>query len=152
MQLQPHRYPISWAIPKWLTVSEYWVTTFNTSPLDDVINCDVINCDVINCDVMAPLFMHFLIIITGAHSPPACFSSPYGCCWDYLTSALGPYGRGCPPCSDNRRYPSVCRRFKTYCLRRGISGRWMRGYCPDSCGHCGKYWKTGEQNIISSES
>ncbi|XP_028400443.1 uncharacterized protein LOC114523653 [Dendronephthya gigantea] len=71
-----------------------------------------------------------------APSPPACFSSQYGCCWDYITSALGPGGKGCPPCNDNRRYPYVCRRFKTYCRRKGISGKWMRGNCPDSCGHC----------------
>ncbi|CAB3987314.1 Hypothetical predicted protein [Paramuricea clavata] len=71
-----------------------------------------------------------------ALSPPACFNSQYGCCWDYVTAALGPGGKGCPPCDDNRRYPNVCRRFKTYCLRKGISGKWMRGHCPDACGHC----------------
>lgn len=71
-----------------------------------------------------------------AFSPPACFSSKYGCCWNYLTSALGPGGKGCPPCDDSRRYPFICQRFQTYCRRRGISGVWMRGHCPDACGHC----------------
>ena len=83
------------------------------------------------------VFNNFLSL--GAESPPKCFSSEFGCCWDYISAALGPGGKGCPPCDDNRRYPNVCHRFKTYCRRKGISGKWMRGNCPDACGHCGTY-------------
>lgn len=81
----------------------------------------------------------FVWFFPGALSPPACFNSEFGCCWDYVTSALGPGGKGCPPCSDNRRYPNVCQRFRTYCRRKGISGTWMRGNCADACGHCGTF-------------
>ena len=83
--------------------------------------------------------MSINFFLSGAQSPPGCFNSEYGCCWDYATPAIGPGGRGCPPCEDNPRYPNVCQRFKTYCLRKGISGRWMRVNCPSSCGHCGTY-------------
>lgn len=86
-----------------------------------------------------PTLSYFVWFFPGALSPPACFNSEFGCCWDYVTSALGPGGKGCPPCDDNRRYPNVCQRFRTYCRRKGISGRWMRGNCPYACGHCGTF-------------
>ncbi|XP_046840569.1 uncharacterized protein LOC124434710 isoform X2 [Xenia sp. Carnegie-2017] len=71
-----------------------------------------------------------------APSPPACVNSEFGCCWDYITTALGPGGLGCTRCEDNIRYPYVCKRFRKYCRKSGVSGKWMRLNCPNACGHC----------------
>ncbi|XP_065057059.1 uncharacterized protein ZK643.6-like [Rhopilema esculentum] len=71
----------------------------------------------------------------GASAPPkksACASSPFGCCWDKVTKALGPSGIGCRPCKNKYRF---CPRFYVDCIG-GHNKAFMERHCPVTCRMC----------------
>lgn len=58
-----------------------------------------------------------------------CVKTTYGCCWDNITPAKGPFDKGCPN-------PKTCKESKYGCCEDGVSaalGPKNRG-CPPS--HC----------------
>jgi len=67
---------------------------------------------------------------------PSCSSSQYGCCWDKETTKLSPDGEGCPACADDRRFQTLCNRFKRDCHKGGNLGKSLMKYCPKSCLAC----------------
>lgn len=59
----------------------------------------------------------------------ACVKTRFGCCWDNITPAKGPFDKGCPN-------PKTCKESKYGCCEDGVSaalGPKNRG-CPSS--HC----------------
>ncbi|XP_031567251.1 papilin-like [Actinia tenebrosa] len=75
-----------------------------------------------------------------AASPPACYKSKYGCCYDGVTPAVSDDKRpgvGCPFCKD--RYPHACKQFghRFWCLGKFPRPRFfLSHYCFRQCGFC----------------
>ncbi|XP_031574442.1 uncharacterized protein LOC116308199 [Actinia tenebrosa] len=88
------------------------------------------------CKTMKTMMKKFCPLTCGmckALAAPACYNSPFGCCWDN-SIAFGPNKEGCPPCLD--LYPITCPQFKNYCSRQGQNARFIRYHCFNTCGRC----------------
>nr|AKU77029.1 TX-II propeptide [Carukia barnesi] len=89
------------------------------------------------CDKM-PTKMEKYCYKTCGHcrmpAPPPCANTALGCCWNRVTTKIDKAGSNCPVCKDS--YKRLCKTFSDDCSHKRSAGKFMRHYCPETCGLC----------------